>query len=260
MAKRGRPKKIKLPEPPKVKKPEGVQLGTKRGKYNIDPNRPKQVRSKNGQGRYKRVGIHRVNYKRTKKIFDTVRYEVWVDLDDTLVDLATPLCEHFGVNNIEELKRNIPRPQIDYFFKNCDVAFWTNLKWTNGGPFLWNTMNEYNDFKVTVISVYNGWNTAYMGKIKWIHNNLGYEFVSKAILMENREKEIYAKPNRILIDDYYKNTDAWAAKGGLIIPFDGDGQKAVNRLKEMTFHKTISLPKHEGFMNRNYYRPAAQRC
>jgi len=154
------------------------------------------------------------------------KFKIFVDLDDTLVDLSGPLNDYFGVKTHTELLQKYSREDIEYWFKEQDVTFWTNLKPMSDFGVMWYFLKR---FQFIVISVTNRFPGALPGKIKWIVEYLGPVYAQQAILLDTAEKGKYASSNSILIDDYDKNCNDWVANGGIAIKHEN----AVSTLKQL---------------------------
>ncbi len=152
------------------------------------------------------------------------KYKLFVDLDDTLVDLSGPLNEYFGVKSHSELLSKYSREDIEFWFKEQDVEFWANLKWMPDYSPLWYFIKR---FQPIVISVTHNFPGALPGKIRWIVENLGPIYAQQAILLDKPEKGKYATKNGILIDDYQKNCDDWVSHGGIAIKHENAASTLV---------------------------------
>lgn len=93
--------------------------------------------------------------------------------------------------------------------------FWTNMPWLPGSKKLWEFIKKHKS--VFILSApAKKLPESKTGKIKWVSRELGNV---KVILCRAIEKQNYANPKSILIDDLEKNIAQWRSKGGIGILF-----------------------------------------
>ena len=68
------------------------------------------------------------------------------------------------------------------------------------------------------------------GKLEWINKNLTN--VKEIFLVPANEKQEFANPNAILIDDRLSNIEQWRAKGGIGI-LHTSADETIKQLKEL---------------------------
>jgi len=105
--------------------------------------------------------------------------------------------------------------------------FWKNLKWTSYGKDLLNIIfgmqQTTNNLIVNILStpmlkmgVGHG---CYLGKQKWVYQNIKESYMGIEVILE-KEKERYATPTSILIDDSASNCEKFKKAGGKCIRVD----------------------------------------
>jgi 5'(3')-deoxyribonucleotidase len=179
----------------------------------------------------------------------TQGYTIYCDLDDTLCDLSTPLFEAFGVKDTKELVSKYSRDEINEWFESLDMNFWQNLKWLPSGRKLWHVIKFYKPY---IITAHHNFPGAATGKMQWVSKNLGVEYIGRLIMVDSSKNE-YAKPNRILIDDFRKNCDGWVENGGIAIHHKvNDGQLTIASLKLCL--KETTIIKHPYYSSYRFIR------
>jgi hypothetical protein len=93
------------------------------------------------------------------------------------------------------------------------VKFWSEMGWMPYGREYWGRIKKYNPI---LLSAPSQDKSSYIGKQEWVDKNLPG---SELILAAAKEKQNYAAPNHILIDDRKSNIDQWEAKGGIGIRY-----------------------------------------
>jgi len=90
-------------------------------------------------------------------------------------------------------------------------GFWPTMPWKGDGRTLWNYIKKHD---VRILSAYSQSDPNCLpGKIKWLSKNVSLPRSKQHIVMRS-QKQLYAKKNTILIDDYAKNIREFKAKGG----------------------------------------------
>lgn len=64
----------------------------------------------------------------------------------------------------------------------------------------------------------------------WVKNNLCQ--TTNVIVLPSRDKQLYAGPNKLLVDDRSKMIDAWVAKGGLGI-LHKDVKETIEKMEDL---------------------------
>ncbi len=153
-------------------------------------------------------------------------YTIYSDMDGVLVDFN----ERF-----KRFSKGIPPTEYeqkfgkDKFWELVDgigVRFWVGMDWMSDGKQLWNYIKEYNP---TLLSSPSRSNYSRIGKRIWRKRNLPS---TKLVLARAANKQNYADPNSILIDDRESNIDQWIKAGGIGI-LHTDTVSTINKLKEL---------------------------
>jgi hypothetical protein len=91
------------------------------------------------------------------------------------------------------------------------AAWWANLDWMPDGPNLWNYIKKYNPY---ILSSPSRSNSSRVGKDAWCKINIPNQY-RKLLLYPRHEKQKFAGPNHILIDDMAETIKEWNNKGGI---------------------------------------------
>ncbi len=144
--------------------------------------------------------------------------EVFLDLDNVLVDFVNGACRHHGVPNPYLNPDNRGKYNMETlikmdgkaFFGKMDFDFWSNLEWLPDGRDIIEAILKYVSPKqVTILSSPIATNGCLDGKIHWIRNNTP-EWKRSFFIGPNKHK--IAGPNKILIDDHDVNVDNWVTR------------------------------------------------
>ena len=137
--------------------------------------------------------------------------EIYCDMDGVLVDLYSSIKKHLGVTKLNQ-------KIIDDFFYSDDgrgAEFWANCTWESGGKKLWKAIKDFNTNILSACpSVCNQDRQVIKGKTQWCQKNLKIN-PSKVYIVQRKEKQNFAKKNKILIDDREKNIREWESSGGI---------------------------------------------
>ena len=154
------------------------------------------------------------------------KYTIYSDMDGVLVDFN----ERF-----KRFSKGIPPTEYeqkfgkDKFWELVDgigVRFWVGMDWMSDGKQLWDYIKSYNP---TLLSSPSRADHSKMGKRIWRQRNLP---TTKLVLAQARNKQNYANPDSILIDDRESNIDQWIKAGGIGI-LHTDTASTLNKLKEL---------------------------
>ena len=157
---------------------------------------------------------------------DKKEYTIYSDMDGVLVDFN----ERF-----KRFSKGIPPTEYeqkfgkDKFWELVDgigVRFWVGMDWMSDGKQLWDYIKKYNP---TLLSSPSRADHSKMGKRIWRQRNLP---TTKLVLAQARNKQNYANPDSILIDDRESNIDQWVKAGGIGI-LHTDTASTLKKLKEL---------------------------
>lgn len=188
------------------------------------------------------------------------QYQIFCDLDGVLVDLlggvndalyATPdLSRSTRHRKIQAeaqqalgylpLKQENLNKNSEYFLKPVrefmyrvardDRKFWRNLNWLDGGTELWSFIKKYDPIILSRPTDLQ----AVIGKKNWVKDNLGLKGDRVQIRYDKTPYAKYEGKIGVLIDDFYKNTEAFRSAGGESILYKNTNQ-AIESLKALGF-------------------------
>lgn len=168
-----------------------------------------------------------------KEVADTEKYLsriIYVDLDGVLVDFDNGFK---AISAGVDKKQFIEKHGIESLWKLINSKgelWWSNLDWMPDGTKLWSALQNKNIAVLTSGSTRNTGTTAINGKKQWVTNHLGA--VKTIVVNSSRDKQKYARPGDILIDDLYSNIAAWTDKGGIGIQHRNTDE-TINKLNEI---------------------------
>jgi len=129
---------------------------------------------------------------------------LFIDLDNTLTDFTKQLSKILGYPVDKEFGND---PKIWKAIDKAGTKFWSTMAWLPGSRRLW---DEISKFDPIILSSPSRHESSIQGKKEWLRDNLpGVPFIIE------QEKEKYAAPDAILIDDREKNIKKWEEKGGI---------------------------------------------
>lgn len=134
-------------------------------------------------------------------------YTIYCDMDGVLVDFERGYKELTGYYTKTH-------PDNSKFWEPIDAEgpdFWTNLHWMPDGHQLWNYIKKYNPY---ILSSPSRSVTSRVGKTVWCNVNIPRQY-KKILLYPRHEKQLFAGPNHILIDDLPNTIQEWNNKGGI---------------------------------------------
>lgn len=158
-------------------------------------------------------------------------YQIYCDMDGVLCDFDARF-EHFtGVTPDEYRKRAEQKYGSEIgmqkFWELIDievgVRFWRGMSWMPEGKLLWDYIKPHNPILLTSPSMHNN---SRVGKAGWVEDQLGKYKIQFAY---SNEKQEYASPSRILIDDRSKIIMGWKAQNGIGFLYTGEGMENIIR-------------------------------
>jgi hypothetical protein len=138
---------------------------------------------------------------------EETEYTIYCDMDSVLVDFDLGYQELTGMNT-QQADAN----GVEAFWEPLTKAgakFWITLQWMPDGKQLWDYIKKYNPI---LLSAPSREESSKLGKRVWVKRELPGV---KLILKYAPQKQEYASPTSILIDDRQKNIDQWEAAGGI---------------------------------------------
>jgi hypothetical protein len=138
---------------------------------------------------------------------EETQYTIYCDMDSVLVDFDRGYQELTGMTT-QQADAN----GVSAFWDPISQAgakFWITLNWMSDGKQLWDYIKKYNPI---LLSAPSREESSKLGKRVWVKRELPG---TKLILKYAPQKQEYASPTSILIDDRQKNIDQWEAAGGI---------------------------------------------
>ena len=138
---------------------------------------------------------------------EETEYTIYCDMDSVLVDFDLGYQELTGMTT-QQADANGVEAFWDPLTK-AGAKFWITLQWMPDGKQLWDYIKKYNPI---LLSAPSREESSKLGKRVWVKRELPGV---KLILKYASQKQEYASPTSILIDDRQKNIDQWEAAGGI---------------------------------------------
>ena len=176
----------------------------------------------------------------------TPKYQIYCDMDGVLTDFESRFLTKLNSEGPKYYSQKeidiITKPKdfeklygMEEFWKFIDfhigVSFWVGMEWMPQGQKLWDFIKPYNTQLLTSPSRNN---TSRLGKNLWVRNNLTPK--PKVNFAYSADKQRFASPNSILIDDKKSNINEWKAAGGIAFRVvGGDINSAIEGLKELGY-------------------------
>ena len=138
---------------------------------------------------------------------EETQYTIYCDMDGVLVDFDRGYQELTGMTT-----QQADAMGGDTFWEPLTKAgakWWITLNWMSDGKQLWNYIKKYTPI---LLSAPSQQESSRLGKRVWVKRELPDV---KLILRPASQKQQYASPTSILIDDRQKNIDQWEAAGGI---------------------------------------------
>jgi PAS domain-containing protein len=155
---------------------------------------------------------------------EETQYTIYCDMDGVLVDFDRGYQELTGIT-----AKHADAQGVDKFWEpltKAGAAFWIKLKWMSDGKQLWDYIKKYNP---ELLSAPSREESSKLGKRVWVKRELPGV---KLILKYASQKQEYASPTSILIDDREKNIKQWEAAGGIGI-FHTSAADTIKQLKQL---------------------------
>lgn len=160
------------------------------------------------------------------ELTEDTTFKIYLDMDGVLTDFVESFRRIDGRPTTE-----VEKEGDEAFWehvKKGGLKFWADMPWIKGSKKLWSYVKNKD---VTILSApARRLPDSPKGKEIWVGREL--KPTPNLILKRAREKQEYASPNSILIDDLKKNVDAWNRAGGIGILFKNPNQ-VIKKLKEL---------------------------
>ena len=155
---------------------------------------------------------------------EETQYTIYCDMDGVLVDFDRGYQELTGMTT-----QQADAMGGDTFWEPLTKAgakWWITLNWMPDGKQLWNYIKKYTPI---LLSAPSKQESSRLGKRVWVKRELPDV---KLILRPASQKQQYASPTSILIDDRQKNIDQWEAAGGIGI-LHTNTANTIEQLKQL---------------------------
>lgn len=171
--------------------------------------------------------------------------KIYLDLDGCIVDFLRAVSSMAGLTIVTHEEWSKYGKQYWPDILALREKFWAYLDWTpEGKELLYGILNVGIP---TILSAYPSRATednvhyAVNGKRLWLDKNIPDnvvdEIVANSIIVKAIDKQLYAAPDAILIDDSTKNIEQWIAAGGIGILHEGDAARTLAELNFLTEKK-----------------------
>lgn len=153
-------------------------------------------------------------------------FQIYCDMDSVLTDFNLQFQIYTKYKyTVKEYEEQYGSNGVAMIIKEWGEDFWSEMPYTNDGKFLWNYIKKYSPIILTRPFDFE---SCYEGKKNWIlyHLGRGIQYII------TKDKEQYATPTSILIDDMQEN----------IIPFD---RKGGHGILHTTAIETIQILKNQ---------------
>lgn len=155
---------------------------------------------------------------------EETQYTIYCDMDSVLVDFDRGYQELTGMTT-----QQADAIGGDTFWEpliKAGAKWWITLNWMSDGKQLWDYIKKYNPI---LLSAPSREESSKLGKRVWVKRELPG---TKLILRYAPQKQEYASPTSILIDDREKNIDQWEAAGGIGI-LHTSAANTIEQLKQL---------------------------
>jgi hypothetical protein len=155
-----------------------------------------------------------------------IKYTIYCDMDGVLCDFDKRFMEFSNGIPPSRYESEFGKEAFWKLVNGKGVGYWVGIPWMPDGEQLWNYIKPYNPSLLSSPSMEK---SSRLGKRLWTRNNIPG---TKLILRQAEQKQEFAKPNAILIDDKTLNIKQWRAKGGIGI-IHTSANETIKQLKEI---------------------------
>lgn len=158
--------------------------------------------------------------------------QIYCDMDEVLSNFLLGACQ-IHERSYEELdKPGRPWSLVEYWgLKNSNELwnpilqkgpdFWVELEMFPWAKELLSLLQKFSERPVILLTTPNYNESSYVGKIRWIVDHLGEEWVPR--FQPTYDKRLFAKPGCLLVDDSLDNIRKFVEEGALGILFPSSG-------------------------------------
>ena len=138
-----------------------------------------------------------------------MNYTIYCDLDGVLADFAKGYEELTGIDTRTRFVKDNEKFWAPV--NDAGAMFWATLDWMSDGQQLWRYIKKYKPYILSAPSLNI---SSSIGKKAWIKIHIPNS-IDRLLLYPRHEKQRFAAPNHILIDDLEKTIIEWREKGGI---------------------------------------------
>jgi hypothetical protein len=151
-------------------------------------------------------------------------YIIYCDMDGVIADFDTRFRELAKMSPDQYEEKYGIEKFWNFIDNEIGVRFWVGIPWMQDGKQLWEYIKKY---KPTLLSAPSRNNESRLGKRLWVKKHIPG---TKLVLASRVNKQDYAKPNAILIDDRPDTIIEWENKGGVGI-LHKSAEETIQKLK-----------------------------
>ena len=155
------------------------------------------------------------------------RFKIYFDMDGVLTDFKAAFIKIDG-RTTEQVEKDGDSVFWDHVDKG-GLEFWSKMPWIKGSKKLWRYAKSTKLPLAILSAPARRLPNSPKGKEIWISRELG---PTETIFIRARNKQEYANPKAILIDDQLPNIKRWKVKGGIGIHFKSPEQ-TIGMLKKI---------------------------
>lgn len=139
--------------------------------------------------------------------------KIFLDMDGVIVNFRGQ-CEKYECINGNKVNWEV--------IHQAGPEFWEEIEWLPEGKELYQwilKLCEQENIDLFILTAVH-FTDGKIGKLNWLKNNTKIDRHHIVITNTGNEKAYYADQNSVLIDDYRKNCEAFAAGGGQFIKYE----------------------------------------
>lgn len=148
-------------------------------------------------------------------------------MDGVLTDFDTQFKRYTGISSDVYDKTHT----VGEFWgevEKAGISYWASMPWMPDGKKLWNYIKNHD---TEILSSPSRSKLSKDGKLMWVKTTLNPK--PKLNLVKASDKQKFATPNSILIDDRVSNINQWNAAGGIgILATRTNIDKVINKIKK----------------------------
>ena len=174
---------------------------------------------------------HKIERKVIKEIYkiteeQSQNYIIYCDMDGVIADFDKRFIDLSGMSPNQYEEKYGTEQFWDFIDNEIGVRFWVGIPWMKDGKQLWEYIEKY---KPTLLSAPSRNNESRLGKRLWVKKHIPG---TKLILASRKNKQNYAQPNAILIDDRSDTIIEWENQGGIGI-LHTSAEETINKLNKL---------------------------